>query len=167
MTALTAPRGIAEKTFRRLDAPELLADVANGVVYVNGVRACEPGRDEGRRLISFTHFLTGLKLVGATQKVSWGSCRSGAWCSISRQWRSFCGCAGIVSDAFLSRRATIEPLDRSERIDSCSESAALPLATHIVIAAGLGLPECGRIRWRVPEQRQFDGHAAAVLVDQG
>jgi putative transposase len=30
---------IAEKTFRRLDAPELLADVANGVVYVNGVRA--------------------------------------------------------------------------------------------------------------------------------
>ena len=30
---------IAEKTFRRLDAPELLADVAGGVVYVNGVRA--------------------------------------------------------------------------------------------------------------------------------
>jgi transposase-like protein len=30
---------IAEKTFRRLDAPELLADVANAVVYVNGVRA--------------------------------------------------------------------------------------------------------------------------------
>jgi transposase-like protein len=30
---------IAEKTFRRLDAPELLADVANGVVYVNGARA--------------------------------------------------------------------------------------------------------------------------------
>jgi len=30
---------IAEKTFRRLDAPELLADVANGVTYVNGVRA--------------------------------------------------------------------------------------------------------------------------------
>jgi putative transposase len=30
---------IAEKTFRRLDAPELLADVANGVIYVNGVRA--------------------------------------------------------------------------------------------------------------------------------
>jgi len=29
---------IAERTFRRLDAPELLADVANGVVYVNGVR---------------------------------------------------------------------------------------------------------------------------------
>ena len=29
---------IAEKTFRRLDAPELLADVASGVVYVNGVR---------------------------------------------------------------------------------------------------------------------------------
>jgi len=26
---------IAEKTFRRLDAPELLADVASGVVYVN------------------------------------------------------------------------------------------------------------------------------------
>jgi transposase-like protein len=30
---------IAEKTFRRLDAPELLADVASGEVYVNGVRA--------------------------------------------------------------------------------------------------------------------------------
>jgi hypothetical protein len=30
---------IAEKTFRRLDAPELLADVASNVVYVNGVRA--------------------------------------------------------------------------------------------------------------------------------
>ena len=30
---------VAEKTFRRLDAPELMADVANGVVYVNGVRA--------------------------------------------------------------------------------------------------------------------------------
>jgi putative transposase len=30
---------IAERTFRRLDAPELLAEVANGVVYVNGVRA--------------------------------------------------------------------------------------------------------------------------------
>jgi hypothetical protein len=30
---------IAEKTFRRLDAPELLADVASSVVYVNGVRA--------------------------------------------------------------------------------------------------------------------------------
>ena len=29
---------IAEQTFRRLDAPELLADVAEGVVYVNGVR---------------------------------------------------------------------------------------------------------------------------------
>jgi len=29
---------IAERTFRRLDAPELLADVASGVVYVNGVR---------------------------------------------------------------------------------------------------------------------------------
>jgi hypothetical protein len=30
---------IAEKMFRRLDAPELLADVARGDVYVNGVRA--------------------------------------------------------------------------------------------------------------------------------
>ena len=29
---------IAEKTFRRFDAPELLADVANGVVYVDGMR---------------------------------------------------------------------------------------------------------------------------------
>ena len=30
---------IAEKTFRRLDAPELLADVARVEVYVDGVRA--------------------------------------------------------------------------------------------------------------------------------
>jgi putative transposase len=30
---------LAERTFRRLDAPELLADVARGEVYVNGVRA--------------------------------------------------------------------------------------------------------------------------------
>jgi len=30
---------IAEKTFRRLDAPELLADVARGEVYIDGVRA--------------------------------------------------------------------------------------------------------------------------------
>lgn len=29
---------IAEKTFRRLDAPELLAEVAEGATYVNGVR---------------------------------------------------------------------------------------------------------------------------------
>jgi putative transposase len=34
---------IAEKTFRRLDARELLADVASGVVYVNGVRAMNRG----------------------------------------------------------------------------------------------------------------------------
>jgi len=33
----------AEKTFRRLNAPELLADVASGVVYVNGVRAVNRG----------------------------------------------------------------------------------------------------------------------------
>jgi putative transposase len=36
---------VAEQTFRRLDSPELLADVANGVVYVNGVRAVNR-RDE-------------------------------------------------------------------------------------------------------------------------
>jgi hypothetical protein len=29
---------IAERAFRRLDAPELLAQVAEGVVYVNGER---------------------------------------------------------------------------------------------------------------------------------
>jgi transposase-like protein len=34
---------IAEKTFRRLDAPEVLADVARGVAYVNGVRAVNRG----------------------------------------------------------------------------------------------------------------------------
>jgi len=30
---------VAEQSFRRLDAPELLAEVAEGVGYVNGVRA--------------------------------------------------------------------------------------------------------------------------------
>ena len=34
---------IAEQTFRRLDAPELLADVASDVVYVDGVRAVNRG----------------------------------------------------------------------------------------------------------------------------
>ena len=29
---------VAEQTFRRLDAPELLAEVAEGATYVNGVR---------------------------------------------------------------------------------------------------------------------------------
>jgi putative transposase len=37
---------IAEKTFRRLDSSELLADVASGVVYVNGVCAVNR-RSEG------------------------------------------------------------------------------------------------------------------------
>ena len=35
---------IAAKTFRRLDAPELLADVAHDVVYVNGARAVNRGQ---------------------------------------------------------------------------------------------------------------------------
>ena len=34
---------IAEKPFRRLDAPELLADLASGVVYINGVRVVNRG----------------------------------------------------------------------------------------------------------------------------
>jgi hypothetical protein len=38
-------RPVAERTFRRLDAPELLPDAAHGVVYVNGVRAANP-RDQ-------------------------------------------------------------------------------------------------------------------------
>lgn len=37
---------IAEKMLRRPDVPELLADVARGEVYVNGVRAVNP-RSEG------------------------------------------------------------------------------------------------------------------------
>src|SRR5215467_383649 len=49
---------IVEKTFRRPDAPELLADVASGVVYINGVHAVNRGAKKVRRLISFTHFLT-------------------------------------------------------------------------------------------------------------
>jgi transposase-like protein len=38
---------IAEKTFRRLDAPELLADVASWAVYVNDVRAVNRGEKKG------------------------------------------------------------------------------------------------------------------------
>ena len=49
---------IAEKTFRRLDAPELLADVAERRGLRQRSACCEPARGEGRRLISFTHFLT-------------------------------------------------------------------------------------------------------------
>ena len=39
-------RTAAEKTFRRLDAPEVLADVASCVVYVNGVRAVNRRHDK-------------------------------------------------------------------------------------------------------------------------
>ena len=34
---------IAEETFRRLDAPELLADLVSGGVYINGVRVVNRG----------------------------------------------------------------------------------------------------------------------------
>src|SRR5262249_41729483 len=37
------PLLIAEKPFRRRDAPELLADVASGLVYINGVRVVNRG----------------------------------------------------------------------------------------------------------------------------
>jgi hypothetical protein len=42
---------VAERSFR-LDAPELLAEVAEGVVYVDG--AGQGGERDGRRLISFS-----------------------------------------------------------------------------------------------------------------
>ena len=45
---------VAEQSFRRLDSPELVPEVAEGVVYVNGER----GQREGGRLILFTHSLT-------------------------------------------------------------------------------------------------------------
>jgi putative transposase len=48
---------VAEQHFRRLDAPELLPEVAEGVAYVNGARA-KAERGEGCRLILFTHLLT-------------------------------------------------------------------------------------------------------------
>ena len=35
---------IAEQTFRRIDAPELLAEIAEGVVYVNRERV-KPSQD--------------------------------------------------------------------------------------------------------------------------
>jgi alanyl-tRNA synthetase len=40
---------IAEETFRRLDAPELLADLVSGGVYINGVRVVNRG-DKRMRL---------------------------------------------------------------------------------------------------------------------
>jgi hypothetical protein len=52
---------IAEQSFRRLDAPERLPEVAEGVAYVDGVRAA--GQREGRRLIAFTHCLTRPRLL--------------------------------------------------------------------------------------------------------
>jgi hypothetical protein len=33
---------IAERTFRKLDAPELLAKVAEGVAYIDGIRVKQP-----------------------------------------------------------------------------------------------------------------------------
>jgi hypothetical protein len=45
---------IAEKTFRRLDAPELLADVANSVVYVNGVRVVNRGEKKAAACLIYT-----------------------------------------------------------------------------------------------------------------
>ena len=45
---------VAEKTFQRLDAPELLADVASGVVYVNGVRAMNRRDDKAAAYLIYT-----------------------------------------------------------------------------------------------------------------
>jgi|SRR5215470_2069627 len=55
----------AEKTVRRLDAPELLADVASGLVYI-----CKARREEGRRLISFTHFLTEPRVIALATPIA-------------------------------------------------------------------------------------------------
>jgi putative transposase len=40
---------VAEKSFRRLDAPELLAEVAGGAKYVNGLRAVEEVNTDARQ----------------------------------------------------------------------------------------------------------------------
>ena len=57
---------VAEQSFRRLAAPELLAEVAGGVTYVIegrlGFARTPSGRSEGRRLNSFTPFLTGPRI---------------------------------------------------------------------------------------------------------
>jgi putative transposase len=43
---------VAEKTFRRLNAPELMRELYLGAVFVDGVRANEErGENRGRRLI--------------------------------------------------------------------------------------------------------------------
>ena len=49
---------IAEQTFRRLDAPELLAEVAEGVVYVNGERVRPSQTTAERKAAAGAHFHT-------------------------------------------------------------------------------------------------------------
>ena len=49
---------IAEKTFRNLNAPELLAEVARATSMSTESTQLSRGDEEGRRLILFTHFLT-------------------------------------------------------------------------------------------------------------
>jgi len=45
---------VAEQTFRRFDAPELLADIAEDVTYINGVRVSRvrPRRGPGAAAVS-------------------------------------------------------------------------------------------------------------------
>jgi hypothetical protein len=68
---------VAERTFRRLDAPERLPEVAEGVVYVDGVREKRGLGLEGGRLISFTHFLTTPRLASRLEEGNIGSIGSG------------------------------------------------------------------------------------------
>jgi len=42
---------IAERRFRRLDAPELLVEVAEGVTYVNGERM-KPGQTTAEKKVA-------------------------------------------------------------------------------------------------------------------
>jgi hypothetical protein len=42
---------IAERTFRRLDAPELLVEVAEGMTYVNGERM-KPGQTTAEKKVA-------------------------------------------------------------------------------------------------------------------
>ena len=53
---------VAERSFRRLDHPQLLAEVAEGAKYQNGIRVVEKvhtSDQEAGRLMPFTHQLTG------------------------------------------------------------------------------------------------------------
>lgn len=68
---------IAERTFRGLDAPERLAEVANGVSYTNGVRQRE------KKVAALSRLHTSRQDLGGAQRCRLGVL--GTWYR-SRRW---------------------------------------------------------------------------------